>query len=112
MARELFSHGYNLVLVAKNREKLEDFKFELIDAMDEIEIKEESKTSPNNPSDLEKEDNTSSSILVNKKIPNIQVISHDFSDPMASYGILRELKRMKIENKVRQSYSFLQFIII
>lgn len=113
MAAQLYARGYNLILVSRNYTSLEDVRNEFYN---EQGVHVESIGPPRKDSLAEGDDtnqdvslstSTSSSGVDASRSrgprvypPNIEIVAADFSDPMASFQVLRELKILGVENKV------------
>lgn len=134
MSYQFFDHGYNLILVARNETALHELKIDLFDVE---RMDGESRVDPESLSIANKESSVSrfsrsiwsaatqnaghsrpfaspgqeqTSAFVRKK-RRVELMDCDLSSPLASFEVLRELKKRSLENKVNYNISSLLVII-
>lgn len=114
MASQLYARGYNLILVSRNYTSLEDVRNEFYHEQSvPVESvrpspKDRRRPAPDDdtdrglsPTSTDVDDESSSSRAPPRVYPqNIEIVAADFSDPMAPFQVLRELKILGVENKV------------
>eukprot|EP01033_Poteriospumella_lacustris_P000501 gene501-335_t len=112
MASQLYARGYNLILVSRNYTSLEDVRNEFYHEqsvpVESVRSSPKDRRRPDDdtdrglsPTSTDVDDESSSSRAPPRVYPqNIEIVAADFSDPMAPFQVLRELKILGVENKV------------